>query len=60
MVSFAECQATGQDKESRVADPVFVAPEKGDFRLRPGSPAAEVGFEPWDVSKVGPRPSGAK
>jgi hypothetical protein len=39
---------------------MFLAPEKCDFRLRPGSPAAEVGFEPWDVSKVGPRQSEAK
>ena len=59
-MSFAEWQATGQDRDSRVADPMFVAPEKGDFRLRPGSPAAEVGFEPWDFSTVGPRPAAAK
>jgi hypothetical protein len=59
-LSFAEWQATGQDKGSRVADPMFLAPEKGDFRLRPGSSAAEVGFEPWDVSKVGPRQSEVK
>ncbi len=58
--SFAEWQSTGQDKESRVADPLFVRPEKGDFRLRPGSPAAQVGFEPWDFSTVGPRPVGEK
>jgi hypothetical protein len=59
-MSFAEWQATGQDKDSRVADPMFLAPEEGDFRLRPGSPAAEVGFETWDFSKVGPRPAAEK
>ena len=59
-MNFAEWQATGQDKGSRVADPMFVAPEQGDFRLRPGSPAAEVGFEPWEFSTVGPRQSEAK
>ena len=28
---------------------------QGDFRLQPGSPAAKIGFEPWDLSDVGPR-----
>jgi hypothetical protein len=59
-MSFAEWQTAGQDRDSRVADPIFLAPEKDDFRLRPGSPAAEIGFEPWDFSKVGPRPASAK
>ena len=55
-MSFAEWQAVGQDKDSLIADPLFVDPEHGDFRLRPGSPAARIGFEPWDLSAVGPRP----
>jgi hypothetical protein len=55
--TFTEWQATGQDEHSRIADPLFAAPEKRDFRLRPDSPAAQVGFEPWDLSKVGPRPA---
>ena len=59
-MTFAQWQATGQDKESRVADPLFQDPAKGDFRLRQGSPAAQVGFEAWDFSTVGPRPSEAK
>jgi hypothetical protein len=58
--NFVEWRATGQDKESRVADPLFMDPEKGDFRLRPRSPAAEIGFESWDLSTVGPRPVGPK
>ena len=39
-----------------MADPLFTNPDKGDFRLKPGSPAAKIGFKPIDVSKVGPRP----
>ena len=53
--SLDDWRAAGQDKNSIVADPLFVDPEKGDFRLRPGSPAAEIGFEPWDLMAVGPR-----
>ncbi len=48
-------QAAGQDKDSLIADPLFVDPEHGDFRLRAGSPAARIGFVPWDFSAVGPR-----
>jgi hypothetical protein len=51
----AQWQAIGQDQNSLIADPMFVAPEKGDFRLRAGSPAAKIGFEAWDFSAVGPR-----
>jgi len=28
--------------------------------VRPGSPAAKIGFEPWDFSAVGPRARTAK
>jgi len=57
--SFSEWPSAGQDKDSLVADPLFVDPEQGDFTLRPGSPAAQIGFEPWDMSTTGPRPSSA-
>jgi len=56
-LGFAEWQAAGKDLHSIIADPLFVDPEQGDFRLRPGSPVAQIGFEPWDMSSVGPRSS---
>ena len=58
--SLAEWQAMGQDKDSLIADPLFMDPTKGDFRLRHGSPAARIGFKPWDLSPVGPRSVEAK
>ena len=54
--SFDEWRAAGQDRESIAADPLFVNPANFDFRLRPGSPAAKIGFRPIDLSTVGPRP----
>jgi len=54
--TLAQWQAAGQDKGSIIADPLFVDPEKGYFRLRPGSQAAKIGFEPWDLKAAGPRP----
>jgi hypothetical protein len=54
--TLAQWQGTGQDKNSIIADPLFKDPMKGDFRLRQGSPAFQVGFEPWDLTAVGPRP----
>ncbi len=43
------------DINSYYADPRFKDPENGDFNLDPDSPAFQVGFEPIDVSDVGPR-----
>jgi len=51
--SLDEWQKAGQDKHSIVADPLFVDPEHGDFHLRAGSPADQIGFESWDISDVG-------
>jgi len=51
--SLQEWQALGFDRHSIFADPQFIDPEKGDYRVKPGSPALKVGFENFDISSAG-------
>ncbi|MFW6161742.1 MAG: right-handed parallel beta-helix repeat-containing protein [Planctomycetota bacterium] len=51
--SLAKWREAGYDQHSVVADPLFVDPDKDDYRLQPDSPALKLGFEPIDVSKIG-------
>jgi hypothetical protein len=53
--SLEEWRARGHDKNSVIADPLFVDPENGDFRLKKGSPALALGFERIGIEKAGPR-----
>lgn len=53
--TFAEWQSQGQDRNSLLADPLFVDPGSGNFTLQPDSSATRVGFKDWDMSSVGPR-----
>ncbi len=48
-------QGDGVDANSRATDPMFVDPENGDFRFKPGSPALEMGIVPIDLSQIGLR-----
>lgn len=57
--SFAQWQAGGEDGLSVTADPLFADPFSGNFTLLPGSPSLALGFQPIDVSSVGPRPGRA-
>jgi len=51
--TFEQWQKKGQDVHSLIADPMFVDPDSGDFRLKEGSPAFKVGFVPFDYTKAG-------
>ena len=53
--SFDEWQAAGKDKGSIIADPLSVNASNFDFRLTPNLPALKLGFQPIDMSTVGPR-----
>lgn len=53
--TWAAWQALGKDVHSVYADPMFVDPERNDFRLRVGSPALGLGFKDIDLSEIGPR-----
>jgi len=51
--TFKDWQELGFDRHSKIADPLFVDAEGGNFTLKPGSPAFELGFQPIDISEAG-------
>jgi hypothetical protein len=53
--SFEEWKAKGLDRDSIIADPLFVDPDRHDYSLRAESPAFRLGFRPIDMKDVGPR-----
>ena len=53
--TLADWQELGMDRHSLNVDPLFADPENGDFTLHDDSPALKLGFEPIDLSRVGPQ-----
>ena len=51
---WASWRAAGFDARSVVADPLFVDRDRGDYRLRPESPALRLGFAPIPFERIGP------
>ncbi|MGQ1948384.1 hypothetical protein ACT3CD_14915 [Geofilum sp. OHC36d9] len=46
-------QKFGWDENSIVADPLFIDPKNGDFRVKEGSPAFNVGFKNFPMDQFG-------
>ncbi len=44
-----------RDEHSLVADALFVDPERGDFRVKPDSPALKLGFKNFPMDQFGVR-----
>lgn len=56
LLTWEQWQALGRDHHSAVADPGFRNAAEDDFTLSEDSPALALGFQPLDMSAVGPRP----
>jgi hypothetical protein len=52
-LTFAEWKKMGRDIHSVIADPLFVNPEKQDFRFRNPSVIKKIKFKPFDYSQAG-------
>ena len=52
-LTFDEWKNIGRDAHSVVSDPMFVDPEKYDFRFRDFSSADKINFKPFDYSVAG-------
>jgi hypothetical protein len=52
-MDFAAWQVHGKDQGSIVADPRFVDPQNDDFRLKPDSPAWDLGFRAIPIERAG-------
>jgi len=53
VMSLTEWQAQGLDVYSVFADPLFIDPAKGDYRVRQNSPALKLGFKNFPMDNFG-------
>ncbi|MGA2363625.1 MAG: right-handed parallel beta-helix repeat-containing protein [Candidatus Aminicenantales bacterium] len=52
-LTLAEWQELGYDKDSLIADPMFIDPARNDYRVKPESPALKLGFKNFEMGKWG-------
>jgi len=52
-IGLDEWQAMGFDRNSVFGDPMFVDPANNDYRVKPESPALQVGFKNFDMGQWG-------
>lgn len=50
--NFTKWQTFGFDRNSLIADPLFVAPDKGNFKLKRSSPALKLGFQQIPIERI--------
>ena len=53
VLTLADWQAKGFDRHSVFADRLFQDPERGDYRLRPESPAIALGIQQVEMDGFG-------
>ena len=53
IMTLEEWQAMGHDVHSVFADPMFIDPANGDYRVRPDSPALKLGFRNFPMDQFG-------
>ncbi len=54
-LTWEQWQAKGMDTHSVFADPMFIDPAKGDYRVKADSPALELGFKNFPMDRFGTR-----
>lgn len=52
-LTWEQWQEKGMDKHSVFAEPMFIDPAKGDYRVKDGSPALKLGFKNFPMDKFG-------